>query len=157
LRNRCKRIFSLDVDLQQLQLVGPCSFIQAQRGDHDDVVWLWLVSPFVLIAVISHDSNMRDLVTVHHKRCQAIGWAGVAAMLLGAALVPATFGTVLFGIGTPLAGLIVWTRRDDGDDGGEEPPDDVPPDWDAFERSFRTYERRGGPPSHRPPRAPVAR
>ncbi len=114
-----------------------------------DVVWLWLVSPFVLIAAISHDSNMRDLVTEHQKRCQAIGWAGVTAMLLGAALLPATLGTVLFGIGTPLAGLIVWTRRDDGGEGGDGGPDDVPPDWDAFERSFRAHVRRSERPSHR--------
>src|SRR5436305_5495958 len=95
--------------------------------------WLWLASPFILIGAISHDSNMRDLVTVHHRRCQAIGWTGVAAMFLGAALVPGTFGSMLFGIGTPLAGLIVWVRRDDGDDGDDDGPREVPPDWDQFE------------------------
>jgi hypothetical protein len=118
--------------------------------------WLWLGSPFVLIAVISHDPNMRDLVTVHQKRCHVAGWAGVAAMLLGAALIPATLGAVLFGIGTPLAGLIVFVRRDDGGEGGEEGTDDVPPDWDAFERSFWAYVRRTNRPS-RPPRTPLVR
>jgi hypothetical protein len=116
--------------------------------------WLWLGSPFVLIAAISHDPNMRELVTVHHRRCRTIGWVGVTAMFLGGLLVPGMFGSMLFGIGTPLAGLVVWTRRDDGDDGGEEPPDEVPPNSDAFERSFSAYTRRNKPPSDRP-QAPV--
>jgi hypothetical protein len=118
--------------------------------------WAWLASPFVLILAISHDPNMRDLVSVHNKRCQALGWAGVAAMFLGAAVVPGMFGTLLFGVGTPLAGLIVWVRRDDRGHGGEEGPDEPPPDWDDFERSFWDYVRGRGSPSRRP-RAPVAR
>lgn len=115
--------------------------------------WLWLFSPFVLIGVISRDANMRELIAVHHRRCRAIGWTGVAAMFLGAALVPGTFGSMLFGIGTPLSGLVVWLRRDDGG-GGDGGPDEVPPDWDQFERSFWAYVRRG---SQRPsrPRAPA--
>jgi hypothetical protein len=119
------------------------------------VAWLWLASPFVLIAVISHDANMRHLVTVYHKRCMAIGWAGVAAMFLGVVLVPGAFGTLLFGIGTPLAGLVVWARRDDGGSGGGEGPDDMPPDWDGFERSFGAYVRRRERSQSRP-RAPVS-
>lgn len=116
--------------------------------------WLWLVSPFVLIAAISHDPGMRELVTAHYRRCRAIGWAGVTAMFLGTLLVPGMFGSMLFGIGTPLAGLIVWTHRDDGDDGGEEGPGEVPPNWDEFERSFSAYTRPSKPPSNRP-QAPV--
>lgn len=117
--------------------------------------WLWLASPFVLIAVISRDPNMRDLVTVHHRHCQLIGWTGVAAMVLGATVVHGVFGTLLFGVGTPVAGLIVWMRRDDRGGGGEEEPDDPPPDWDDFERSFWAYVGRGKRAS-RPPRTPVA-
>lgn len=113
--------------------------------------WFWLVSPFVLIAVISHDPNMRELVGVHHRRCQAIGSAGVAAMVLGAAAVPGPLGSVLFGLGTPLSGLIVWMRRDGGDD-SEDGRDHPPPNWDDFERSFWAYVRR-----RNRPRAPASR
>lgn len=112
--------------------------------------WLWLASPFVLIAVISRDSNMRELVAVHTGRCRALGVAGVAAMFLGVALLPDEIGTMLFGIGTPLTGLLVWTRRDDGDDGGEEGPAEPPPDWGDFERSFWDYVRRRNRPPSRP-------
>ena len=119
--------------------------------------WLWLASPFVLIAVISRDSNMRQLIASHHVRCRAIGSAGVAAMFVGVALLPDELGSMLFGVGTPLTGLLVWTRRDDGDDGGEEGrPNDLPPDWGEFERSFWAYVR-GGKRSSGPPRTPARR
>ena len=111
--------------------------------------WLWLLSPFVLIGVISHDSNMRGLISAYPERCQAIGSCGAVAMLLGAAFVPGMAGSMLFGVGTPLVGLLVWTPRDDGDGGGDEDPD-PPPGWDDFERSFRAYVNRG-----RRPRVPV--
>ena len=117
------------------------------------VGWLWLLSPFVLIGLISHDPNMRGLISAYSRRCHVIGWCGAIAMLLGAALVPGTFGTMLFGIGTPLVGLIVWTPRDDGGGGGEESPDD-PAGWDDFERAFWAHVRRGRRPPSRP-RAPV--
>jgi hypothetical protein len=115
--------------------------------------WLWLVSPFIVIAVIAHDPELLALVSAHHRRCQLAGAAGAAIMLLGVMVVPGPFGTLMFVIGTPMAGLVVWTRRDDGG-GGEEPPPDVPPiDWDEFERSFWSHvRRRGGPP--RRPRTP---
>jgi hypothetical protein len=40
-------------------------------------------------------------------------------MCLGAALTPSALGTVMFSVGTPLAGLAVWLHEDDddGDDG----------------------------------------
>jgi hypothetical protein len=118
--------------------------------------WLWLASPFVLIAVISRDPNMRELVAAHTGRCRAVGSAGVAAMFLGVALLPDELGSMLFGIGTPLTGLLVWTRRDDGDDGGEERPPDLPPDWGDFERSFWDYvsgaHRAASRPRARTPR-----
>jgi hypothetical protein len=115
--------------------------------------WLWLVSPFIVIAMISHDPELLALVSTHHRRCQLAGLAGAAIMLLGVAVVPGPFGALMFVIGTPAVGLTVWTRRDDGG-GGDEPPPDVPPiDWDEFERSFWAHvRRRGGPP--RRPRAP---
>jgi len=118
--------------------------------------WLWLASPFVLIAVISRDPNMRDLVSVHHRRCRAIGWVGVAGMLLGATVVGGVCGTLLFGFGTPLAGLVVWMPREDRGDGGDGGPEDPPPqDWDDFERAFWSYVSRG-PRRPRRPRTPVA-
>ena len=74
----------------------------------------------------------------------------------GAVLMPETFGTIMFWIGTPLAGLAVWLRGDDGDDGGEDDPDVPPLDWDEFERSFWAHVRRSGRPP-RGPRVPSAR
>lgn len=118
--------------------------------------WLWLASPFVLIAVISRDRNMRELVAVHINRCRAAGSAGAAAMFLGVALLPDEIGSMLFGIGTPLIGLLVWTPRDDGDDSGGEGPQDVPPDWGDFERSFWEYVRRRDRTPNRP-HAPTPR
>lgn len=118
--------------------------------------WLWLASPFVLIAVISRDPRMRELIAIHNRRCRAIGSAGVAAMFLGVALLPDELGSMLFGIGTPLTGLLVWTRRKGGDDGGEEGPEDLPPDWGDFERSFWAYVRRRNRAPSRP-RAPTPR
>jgi hypothetical protein len=111
--------------------------------------WLWLASPFVLIAIIAHDQRLLSLVALHHACVRATGWIGVAMMFLGASLVPATAGTVIYWLGTPLAGLVVWLRRDDGDDGGDEEPDVPPIDWDEFERSFWAHVRRRG---RRPPR-----
>ncbi len=119
--------------------------------------WLWLGSPFVVIAVISRDRRLLRQVAVHHTGCLAVGWTGVAMMCLGVALMPGLLGTLMFWVGTPLAGLAVWLRRDsdDDDDGGGGP--DVPPiDWDDFERSFwANVRRRPGAP--RRPRTPSAR
>jgi hypothetical protein len=112
--------------------------------------WLWLGSPFALIALISHNPRLLSLVATHQSRCQAAGWTGAALMLLGAAVVPGVAGAVMFWIGTPLVGLVVWLRGDDGDDGGEPEPDVPPINWDEFERSFWDHVRRGGPPSGRP-------
>lgn len=109
------------------------------------LVWVWLASPFVVIAVITHDPDLRRLVAIHYSRCQAAGVAGVAMMCLGAALTPSWPGTLLILLGAPLSGLVVWRRGDDGEDGGEEPPDVPPIDWDALERSLRAPARlRGG-------------
>jgi hypothetical protein len=119
--------------------------------------WLWLGSPFVVIAVISHDRRLLRLITVHHTGCLAAGWTGVAMMCLGVALMPGLPGALMFWVGTPLAGLAVWLRRDsdDGDGGGDEP--DVPPiDWDDFERLFWAHVRRRGRRPRRP-RTPSAR
>jgi hypothetical protein len=116
--------------------------------------WLWLASPFAVIALILHDPQLLALVSKHHARCQAAGWIGAAIMLLGVTVVPGTLGAVMFVIGTPLAGLAVWARRDDGDDGGEQPPDVPPIDWGEFERSFWAHvRRRSGPPAR--PRSPA--
>jgi hypothetical protein len=111
--------------------------------------WVWLVSPFAVIAVISHDQRLLALVALHHGRCLAIGWTGVTLMLLGATIVPGAIGSVMFCLGTPLAGLAVWLRRDGWDDGGTDEPDVPPFDWGDFERAFWAHVRRGG---SRPPR-----
>lgn len=119
--------------------------------------WLWLGSPFVVIAVISRDRRLLAQVAAHHGGCMAVGWTGVVMMCLGVTLMPAPLGAAMFWLGTPLAGLAVFLRRDDddGDDGGGEDPDVPPVNWDEFERSFRAHVRRGRPP--RRPRTPSAR
>jgi hypothetical protein len=76
-------------------------------------------------------------------------------MFLGVALMPAPLGAAMFWVGTPLAGLAVWWRRDEGDDEGGDGPDVPPIDWDEFQRSFWSYTRRHGPGSR--PRTPSAR
>jgi hypothetical protein len=113
--------------------------------------WLWLASPFAVIALISHDPELLALVSAHHGRCRVAGWTGAAIMLIGVAVVPGALGSIMYVIGTPVVGLAVWTRGDGGD-GGCEPPSDVPPiDWGEFERSFWAYVRgRSGRP-RRPP------
>ena len=118
--------------------------------------WLWLASPFVVIAVISHDRRLLAQVAAHHTGCLVAGWTGVAMMCLGVALMPAPLGEAMFWLGTPMAGLAVWLRRDDdGGEGGEDP--DVPPfDWGEFERSFRAYVRGRRGPARRP-QTPSAR
>lgn len=120
--------------------------------------WAWLASPFAVIGLISHDRRLLALVAANLDRCRAAGWTGVAMMVLGVTVVHGTPGKALFWVGTPLIGLIVWLRGDDGDDGGQHDPDDVPPvDWEGFERSFWAYvARRGRGPSGRP-RVPSAR
>jgi hypothetical protein len=118
--------------------------------------WVWLLSPFVVIAVISHDPELLALVAAHHKRCRAVGWTGVAIMLLGVALIPSAVGSIMFLLGTPLAGLVVWVIRDEGDDGDGSPPDMPPINWGEFERSFWAYVRgRSGRSRH--PRIPSVR
>lgn len=121
------------------------------------VGWLWLGSPFVVIAVISHDPRLLRQVALHHTGCLAAGWIGVAMMCLGVALMPGALGSAMFWLGTPLSGLAVWLRRDDGGGGGGGDDPDVPPiDWDEFERSFWAHvRRRGGAP--RRPRTPSTR
>lgn len=114
--------------------------------------WLWLISPFVVIALIAHDRELQGWVATHYDGARLAGWAGVVMMFLGAALAPDVFGTLMYIVGTPLVGLIVWLR-DEGDEGGGGGDGDVPPpDWDAFERSFWAHVRRGGRP--RLPRTP---
>jgi hypothetical protein len=121
------------------------------------VGWLWLVSPFVVIALISHDRRLLHQVTVHHSGCLIAGWSGVVMMCLGAALMPELLGTLMFWLGTPMAGLAVWLRRDDGGGGGGGDEPDVPPiDWDEFERSFWAHVRRRGR-APRGPRTPSVR
>ncbi len=112
--------------------------------------WVWLGSPFVVIALIAHDRSMQAWVALHYDACRVTGWAGAVMMFLGVALAPALLGTLMFIVGTPLVGLVVWLR-DDRDDGGDRHPDEPPPDWNEFERSFRAHVRRGRLP--RPPRA----
>jgi hypothetical protein len=116
---------------------------------------LWLISPFVVIGVILHDLELRELVALHHSRCLAMGWAGVALMLLGVMLVPEAIGWVMFVLGTPLVGLVVWRRPDDGDDAGDDRPAPPPVDWDEFERSFWAHVRQRGSRPHQP-QAPTA-
>jgi hypothetical protein len=120
------------------------------------VGWLWLGSPFVVIAVISHDRRLLRQVALHHTGCLTAGWTGVAMMCLGVALVPDPLGTAMFWVGTPLAGLAVWLRRDGRGGGGGDEPDVPPIDWDEFERSFWAHVRRRGPGPRRP-RTPTAR
>jgi uncharacterized membrane protein YedE/YeeE len=119
------------------------------------MAWLWLASPFVVIAVIARDRRLLHLVGAHHELCRAIGWLGVALLCLGAGLVPSLAGTLMFAVGAPLVGLVVWLRRDDGE-GGDEGGPDPPLDWDDFERAFRRYVDGGGGRG-RGPRAPAAR
>jgi hypothetical protein len=121
------------------------------------VGWLWLGSPFVVIAVISHDRRLLALLAAHHSGCVAAGWTGVVMMCLGVATMPATLGSLMFWVGTPMAGLAVWLRRDDdGGGGGGDDPDVPPVDWDEFERSFWADVRRRGRRA-RGPRTPSAR
>jgi hypothetical protein len=117
--------------------------------------WLWLISPFVVIGVILHDQGLRKLVALHHRGCLVTGWAGVAFMLVGAMVVPEALGWVAFVLGTPLVGLVVWRRPDDGDDGDDERTAPPPVDWNEFERSFWAYVRRSGS-RPREPRTPTA-
>ena len=117
--------------------------------------WLWLGSPFVLIAVIAHDRQLQTVIAAHHARFRVAGLLGALMMFLGAATAPEALGIVMFTLGTPLVGLLVFLRRDDGDDGGEEGPDEPPIDWDEFERSFWAHVRRRRRPPRRP-RAPSA-
>jgi len=117
--------------------------------------WLWLASPFVVIAIIWHSRALLELVALHHRRCLAVGCAGAVSMLLGATVIPGAAGMAMFYLGTPLAGLVVWLRGDDGDDHDDAGPDVPPFDWDGFERSFWAHVRRGGTPP-RKPRSPSA-
>jgi hypothetical protein len=107
--------------------------------------WLWLASPFALIALISRDQRLQRLVSSHYGRCRAAGLAGAAMMVLGAILIPTALGKVMFALGTPLTGLVVFLCRDDGDEGGQDEPDVPPVDWDEFERSFSDHVRRHSP------------
>lgn len=113
------------------------------------LAWLWLGTPFAVIALIARDEELRTLVAVHYTRCRAAGWTGAVMMCVGAVMMPHVLGTMMFIIGAPLSGLAVWLRDDGWDDGGESP--DVPPfDWETFERSFWAHVRR----QHRQPRRP---
>ncbi|HTX30776.1 MAG TPA: hypothetical protein VMD09_05290 [Solirubrobacteraceae bacterium] len=117
--------------------------------------WLWLISPFALIGLISHDSELQRGVATHLTQARVAGCLGAVMMFLGASVIPGALGATMYALGTPLTGLLAFIRRDDRDDGGEDAPDDPPVDWDEFERSFRTHARRQ-PSSPRRPRSPSA-
>lgn len=119
------------------------------------VGWLWLGSPFAVIGLVSHHPRLLKLVSAHVVRCQVLGWAGVAMMFLGVIAVSGLPGSLMFWLGTPLAGLAVWLGGDDGDDGGDDGPDVPPFDWDDFERSFWAHVRGRGR-ARRPPHVPTA-
>jgi uncharacterized membrane protein YedE/YeeE len=118
------------------------------------LAWLWLASPFLVIAAIARDDRLLRLVAIHYEWCRAAGLLGVLLLCMGALLIPSLLGTVLFAVGAPLVGLVVWLRRDDGGGGDSDAPD-PPPNWDDFERAFWRYVDGGGRP--RGPRAPAAR
>lgn len=115
--------------------------------------WLWLASPFALIALISHDQRVQRLVSSHYAQCRVLGLSGAAMMVLGGILFATTLGKAMFVLGAPLTGLVVFLLRDDGDEGHEDEPDVPPVDWDEFERSFRAHVRGR---SSRGPRVPSA-
>lgn len=117
--------------------------------------WLWLVSPFVLIAVVSHDPELQRGVANNLGQVRIAGCAGALMMFLGAAVVPGVLGDLMFVLGTPLVGLLAFIRRDGRDDGGEDEPDGPPLDWDEFERSFWGHVRRRNRQPRRP-RSPSA-
>jgi hypothetical protein len=118
--------------------------------------WIWLISPFVLIAVISHDGVLQRGVAKNLGQARVAGCAGALMMFLGGVIVPGALGATMFVLGTPLVGLLAFIRRDDRDDGGGEGEPDIPPiDWDEFERSFRAHARRGRRSPQRP-RSPSA-
>jgi hypothetical protein len=119
----------------------------------DVLGWLWLASPFVVMVLISRDRQLQLLFASHYARCRAVGWTGAAMMILGGALVSTTLGKVMFALGTPLSGLVVFLRRDDRDEGDEDDPDVPPVDWDEFELSFWAHVHQRAP---RRPRAPSA-
>lgn len=112
--------------------------------------WLWLVSPFVLIAIIVHDRELQRAVASNLPQVRAAGSLGALMMFLGVMIVPDAIGATMYAIGTPLVGLLVFLRRDNRDDGGEEGPDEPPPDWDDFERAFRAHVLRRQTQPRRP-------
>lgn len=116
--------------------------------------WVWLSSPFALIALVSRNPSLQRLVASHYAHFLAAGWTGAVMMFVGAAVVPGPLGTAMFTVGTPLTGLVVFLRRDDGDDGGGDEADGPPVDWNEFERSFWTHVRGDRSP-HRPPGRPL--
>jgi hypothetical protein len=131
-------------------------FIGRTRGELHSMVllgWLWLASPFTVIALISHNRHLMRFVSAHHRRCLAAGWIGAALMLLGPTVIGGTVGLIMFLIGAPASGFGVWVHGNDGDDGGEQPPEVPPVDWGDFERAFWTHVRRRAKASPRP-RAP---
>lgn len=113
--------------------------------------WVWLSTPFILIAFVSRDRRLQRLVGSHLARSRVVGCAGVVMMYLGASVVPGVLGALSFTVGAPLTGLLAFLRRDDGDDGGDDEPDVPPVDWDEFERSF--WAHVGGGRAPRGPRS----
>jgi hypothetical protein len=116
--------------------------------------WLWLISPFVLIAVIAHDRELQRFVADNLVQARVAGCLGALVMYLGAMVVPGAIGAAMYAFGTPVVGLLAF-RLDDRDDGGEDAADEPPPDWDEFERSFWAHVRGRQRPSRRP-RSPSA-
>src|SRR5579884_2473824 len=108
--------------------------------------WLWLGSPFAVIAVIRRDLRLQSLVAAHLGWCHTAGCTGALMMVLGVLLIPSALGTALFAVGTPLVGLAVWQRGNRDDDGHEDEPDPPPFDWDEFERAFWAHVRRSTGP-----------
>jgi hypothetical protein len=117
--------------------------------------WLWLGSPFVLIAVIAHDRELQKGIANNLGQARAAGCLGALTMVLGAVVASGALGATMYALGTPFVGLLAFTRRDDDDGGGEDGPEEPPRDWDDFERLFWAYVRRRQRQPRRP-RSPSA-
>jgi hypothetical protein len=112
---------------------------------------LWLVvAPLGTGYFVAHSPRGNRFVARCYWPCLAVGWIGVALLVVGGVLLHGPLGTLAVFVGAPLAGLSFWSRRD-GDGGGEPPdddPDPMPPDWDweRFYSDLRDFtDARGRP------------
>ena len=105
---------------------------------------IWLLSPFLIGALLGSSPRARDLAGRHYPALVTLGVVGIGLVLLGAFVLPKPHSLIALGVGGPLSGFSFWLKREGGDDDDWDDDDDdpgPPPPGDDWKRIVDQFER----------------